>query len=68
MFDVDVDVDVGKYKMAAMFPVDGEILFSSVNFRYRADLPLVLQDITVQIVGGSKVTFINTGYPKSRYL
>ena len=29
---------------------------SSVNFRYRPDLPLVLQDISVQIVGGTKVT------------
>ena len=66
MFDVDVDVDVGQYKIAAIFPVDGEILFSSVNFQYRPDLPLVLQDITVQIVGGSKVT-VNTGCPKSWY-
>ena len=69
MFNVDVyvDVDVGQYRMAAMFPVDGEILFSSVNFRYRPDLPLVLQDITVQIVCGSKVTF-DVVCPKSLYL
>ena len=33
----------------------GGILMSSVNFRYRPDLPLVLQDISVHIVGGTKV-------------
>ena len=31
---------------------------SSVNFRYRPDLPLVLQDISVQVVGGTKVNLI----------
>ena len=37
---------------------EGGILMSSVNFRYRPDLPLVLQDISVQIVGGTKVILI----------
>ena len=36
----------------------GGILMSSVNFRYRPDLPLVLQDISVQIEGGTKVSLI----------
>ena len=44
------------YYNDAILAVEGGILMSSVNFRYRPDLPLVLQDISVQIVGGTKVT------------
>ena len=38
---------------------------SSVNFQYRPDLPLVLQDISVHIVGGTKVN-LNFAYPEER--
>ena len=38
---------------------------SSVNFRYRPDLPLVLQDISVQIVGGTKVN-LNFAYTEEK--
>merc|ERR1719237_661266 len=48
------------------WPVEGGIVMSSVNFRYRPDLPLVLQDISVQIVGGTKVGIVGrTGAGKS---
>jgi len=48
------------------WPAQGGILMSSVNFRYRPDLPLVLQDISVHIVGGTKVGIVGrTGAGKS---
>ena len=46
------------YNNDAILAAEGGILMSSVNFRYRPDLPLVLQDISVQIVGGTKVNLI----------
>ena len=46
------------YYNGAILAVEGGILMSSVNFRYRPDLPLVLQDISVRIVGGTKVQLI----------
>ena len=46
------------YNNDAILAAEGGILMSSVNFRYRPDLPLVLQDISVQVVGGTKVNLI----------
>ncbi|MFZ5947832.1 MAG: ABC transporter ATP-binding protein [Stygiobacter sp.] len=46
--------------------IDGEIEFRNVKFRYRENLPLVLNDISLKIPKGSTVAFIgNTGVGKT---
>ncbi len=46
--------------------IDGEIEFRNVKFRYRENIPLVLNDISLKIPKGSTVAFIgNTGVGKT---
>ena len=38
--------------------IDGAIEFSNVSFRYRVDLPLVLQDINLSVLPGQKIGIV----------
>ncbi|KAI9884586.1 MAG: hypothetical protein M1823_003635 [Watsoniomyces obsoletus] len=48
------------------WPERGEIVFEHVQMRYRANLPLVLQDLTLHVRGGERVGIVGrTGAGKS---
>ncbi|KAI0537862.1 multidrug resistance-associated protein 5 [Xylaria digitata] len=48
------------------WPEKGEIVFNHVDMRYRKDLPLVLQSLSIQIKGGERIGIVGrTGAGKS---
>jgi len=52
--------------VAKSWPTKGEIVFDHVQMRYRAGLPLVLQDLNMHVQGGEKIGVVGrTGAGKS---
>ncbi|KAF2970803.1 hypothetical protein GQX73_g2838 [Xylaria multiplex] len=52
--------------MSQSWPEKGEIVFSDVDMRYRKDLPLVLQGLSIHIKGGERIGVVGrTGAGKS---
>lgn len=41
--------------LPSKWPTVGQVAFENVNMRYRAGLPLVLQDLNLVLNGGTKV-------------
>ena len=57
---------VGDHQIPKTWPDEGGILFKGVNVRYREGLPLVIEDLNLNIKGGSKVALLGrTGSGKS---
>jgi len=50
----------------AQWPAQGELSFNSVSMRYRAELPLVLENISFSVPAGAKIGIVGrTGSGKS---
>ena len=62
----EAPAEVPDNRPGADWPSRGEIHMSRVSLRYRAELPLVLRDISLTIAGGEKVGVVGrTGAGKS---
>ncbi len=66
---VAVKMSGGMEKLNKEWPGDGKIMFNNLKMRYRAENPLVIKGLNVEIEGGSRVGIVGrTGSGKSSLL
>ncbi|KAJ9492575.1 hypothetical protein VN97_g667 [Penicillium thymicola] len=64
--ELEEEAPLHKVEVPASWPEKGHIEFSSVEMRYRAGLPLVLQGLTMDVRGGERIGIVGrTGAGKS---
>ena len=63
---IEQEAPLHTVNLPSTWPDKGEIVFDSVQMRYRKDLPLILHDLTMQIRPGERVGIVGrTGAGKS---
>lgn len=63
---LEQEAPLHRNEVAVSWPENGHIAFKSVEMRYRAGLPLVLQGLTMDIKGGERIGIVGrTGAGKS---
>lgn len=66
---LDEEAPTHLQEMDPAWPQSGHITFDKVQMRYRAGLPLVLQDLTLDVQGGERIGIVGrTGAGKSSIL
>lgn len=64
--ELEEEAPLHQVEVSASWPEKGHIEFSSVEMRYRAGLPLVLQGLTMDVRGGERIGIVGrTGAGKS---